>query len=237
MDTRPLLSASHSPRGVAHYLRDRDVQLAGVVSVLLIVLSGGVIWLAYLLRVWLIARRSPLQPAQAMVVLVFGQRLRHDRPAADFEQRLQRTLDLLERRRTGHVLLLGGCSGGSVSEAQAALTWLTQHGLPAGAQVELEQESVDSLENLHRARELLLTGSEALPPVALVSSRYHLARCLLLARRLGFDAVPVAAEAALSWRPRYLLRLCGEAGYVMWIDIGMRLARVIGYRRMSDRIS
>ena len=228
---------SYSPRGAAHYLRDRDVQLAGVVSVLLIVLSGGVIWLAYLLRVWLIASRSPLRPAQAMVALVFGQRLRHGRPGPDFQQRLRRTLDLLEGRRTGQVLLLGGCSDGAVSEAQAALTWLTQHGLPAGARVELEQESVDSLENLHRARALLLAGSEVLPPVALVSSRYHLARCLLLARRLGFDALPVAAEPTLPWRPRYLLRLCGEAGYVMWIDIGMRLARLIGYRRMSDRIS
>jgi len=69
-----------------------------------------------------------------------------------------------------------------------------------------------------------------------VTSRYHLARCLLLARRLGFDGVPVAAEAAMPLRPRYLGRLLTEASYLMWIDLGMRWADLIGHRRMAARI-
>ena len=138
-----------------------------------------------------------------------------------------------------HRGLLGGYSGGVRSEAQAGHAWLQQLGLPAGARVELEQESVDSLENLRHARGLLQGGdrAETLPPVALLTSRYHLARCLLLARRLGFDGHVVAAEDALPGTPRYLALLVVEATYLMWIDLGVRWARLIGHRRMAARIS
>ena len=105
--------------------------------------------------------------------------------------------------------------------------------------VELEQDSVDSLENLRQARRLLQAQPDrtGLPPVALVTSRYHLARCLLLARRLGFDALPIAAEPVMPWHGRYLRLLLLEAGFLMWTDLGLRWAQLIGNRRMRDRIS
>ena len=73
--------------------------------------------------------------------------------------------------------------------------------------------------------------------MALVTSRYHLARCLLLARRLGFDGVAVAAEPSLPRHWRYLGRLVLEAGYLMWIDLGARWAGLIGHTRMAARVS
>jgi uncharacterized SAM-binding protein YcdF (DUF218 family) len=80
-------------------------------------------------------------------------------------------------------------------------------------------------------------GATRLPPVALVTSRYHLARCLLLARRLGFESMPIAAEAQLPRQRRYIVRLIVESGYLMWIDVGVRWARLIGHRRMAERIT
>jgi len=105
--------------------------------------------------------------------------------------------------------------------------------------VELEQDSVDSLENLRHARRLLQaqTTHGELPPVALVTSRYHLARCLMLARRLGFSGLPVAAEPVLPRHGRYLGLLLLEASYLMWTDLGLRWAQLIGHRRMHARIS
>nr|WP_244754278.1 YdcF family protein [Rhodanobacter sp. B2A1Ga4] len=206
---------------------------------LALVLSAGLVWLGYLIHVCRIALRSPLAPPRRMVTLVFGRRLVRDAPEHDYQQRLRRALTLAEQRQTGHLLLLGGCSGGQCSEAAAGHAWLRLHGLPGEVQVELEQESVDSLENLRHARRLLLTeaGDAGLPPVALVTSRYHLARCLLLARRLGFDGTPVAAEPALPRQGRYLGLLLLEASYLMWIDLGLRWAQLIGHRRMVARIS
>jgi uncharacterized SAM-binding protein YcdF (DUF218 family) len=219
-------------------LRDRDVLRAAAVTVLAVLLSGGLVWLVYLIHVCRVAMRSPLQPPRRMAVLVFGRKLQADAPGHDYRQRLQRALVLARQQDTDHLLLLGGFSGGRISEAEAGRDWLRQHDLPAQTRLELEQESVDSLENLHHARRLLQAGTTAaLPPVALLTSRYHLARCLLLARRLGLQVVPVAAEAGLPWRARYLGLLMLEATYLMWIDLGLRWARLTGNRRMSARIS
>lgn len=229
---------SSSPRSPWRYLRDTDVLHAAVVAILAVVLSGGLVWLGYLMHVWWIAWRSPVARPGSRVVLVFGRQLVADQPERDYRARLARALMLLRAGQAHRLLLLGGRSGGTHSEAQAGHRWLQQQGLPADAAVELEQDSVDSLENLRHARGLLQGSdrAEVMPPVALLTSRYHLARCLLLARRLGFDAHPLAAEDTLPCTPRYLARLLMEATYLMWIDLGMRWAQLVGHRRMASRI-
>jgi hypothetical protein len=73
--------------------------------------------------------------------------------------------------------------------------------------------------------------------VTLLSNRYHLARCALFARQLGFDWELCAAEPKLPLGPTTLWRLAGEAAYVCWIDIGTRWARLIGHRRMLARVT
>ncbi len=205
-----------------------------------VMLSLGLVWVGYLVHVWRVASRSPVALGRPMTVLVFGRRLVRDEPEKDYQQRLLRALALMRARETEHVLLLGGRSGGAVSEAAAGRDWLAQHELPPGVVMQLEQASVDSLENLRHARSLLQEDGpimRALPPVALVTSRYHLARCQLLARRLGFDSVPVAAEPSLVLNRRYVIRMLAESGYLMWIDIGMRWAKLIGHRRIAARLS
>lgn len=232
MPTKPPIRSRHW-----RYLLDRDVRQAGLVSLLVFLLSGGLVWLAYVIHVVRVAARSPLAPPRRMVTLVFGQRLRHDQPAADYCRRLQRALALARAECTDHLLLLGGRGDGQCSEAAAGQAWLRQHDVPEQLRLELEEESTDSLENLRHARQLLQAQAGETPPVALVSSRYHLARCMLLARRLGMVAVPVAAEDVLPRHPRYLLQLLGEASYLMWIDVGLRWAGLIGNQRMAARIS
>ena len=75
------------------------------------------------------------------------------------------------------------------------------------------------------------------PRVTLLSNRYHLARCALFARQLGYDWELCAAEPRLSMNPATLLRLAGEAFFVAWSDIGTRWARFIGDRRMLSRVT
>lgn len=228
-------------RGPWRYLSDRDVLHAAAVTGLAVVLTGGLIWAAYFYRTWRMAARSPLVPSRPMITLVFGRRLVLDRPEADYEGRLERALALLQAGLSDTVLLLGGHGGARISEAAAGAAWLRQRGVPAGVRLVLEQASVDSLENLRHARSLLREDgplAHELPPVALVTSRYHLARCSLLARRLGFVACePIAAEDHLAWSVRLLKRLVIESGYIMWIDLGWRWGRLIGHRRIVARLS
>lgn len=227
-------------RGPWRYLSDRDVLHAAAITVLAVVATGGLVWVGYWLHVWRVARRSPQVPPAPMTALVFGRRLVGDEPERDFQARLGRALALVREGHSDTVLLLGGHGGGRVSEAAAGAAWLRQRGLPAGTRLVLEQASIDSLENLRHARALLREEgplSRGLPPVALVTSRYHLARCQWLARRLGFDrCVTIAAEDRLTWSFRLWKRLAAESGYVMWIDLGWRWARWIGHGRIVARL-
>lgn len=222
-------------RGTWRYLRDLDVLHSLAVAMLAAVLSGGLLWVGYLVHVWRVARRSPAKAERARVLLVFGRRLENERPEHDYRYRLMRTLRLVRAGHVERVLLLGGSSGSRTSEAKAGADWLRGEGFPDHVPLVLEQASIDSLENLRHARELLREAG-TLPPVALVTSRYHLARCLLLAHRLGFDAAPIGAEPALPRHARYRLRMLLESGYLMWIDIGLRWANLIGHERMAARI-
>jgi uncharacterized SAM-binding protein YcdF (DUF218 family) len=235
---RSVVSLVPPPIRLRRYLSDADAWHAALVTVLALVLSGGLVFLGYLVHVWVVAWRSPLCPRQPMVVLVFGQRLERGAPGEDYRHRLERALVIARTALAERVLLLGGHSGGAISEAMAGLHWLSARGWPERVPLELEQVSTDSLENLHQARMLLksICGSAPLPPVALLSSRYHLARCRWLAQRLGFVCVPVAAEPRLRLTPRQLRLLVLESGYLMWADLGMRWASLIGHARMAGRI-
>lgn len=224
------------PPSRLRYLRDGDVLHAAAITSLAVLLSGGLVWLAYLIRVWRVAAASPLQAPGCKTALVFGCRLIGDQPSPEYRRRLQRVLALAEAGHVDHILLLGGCNGGQRSEAAAGGAWLRRQGLPEGVKLELEQESIDSLENMRHARSLLQASGVDLRPVALVTSRYHLARCLMLARRLGLDGKPVAAEPKQPRDLHYLDRLLLESAYVMCMDLGLRWARLLGLHRMAERI-
>lgn len=224
-------------RGPWRYLGDGDILIAAAVTLVALVASLGLLYVAHLVRVWRVATRSPLQAAAPRTLLVFGRKLVDGQPEADFVGRLDRARANAFEGFAPQVLLLGGRSdGGTVSEAEAGQQWLQGAGWPASVPLLLEQESVDSLENLRHARDILRREGRV-PSVALVTSRYHLARCLYLARRLAFDAIPVAAEASFPGGYRYVRRMALEAGYLMWIDTGYRWARLTGNQRVVARLS
>lgn len=221
---------------IKHYWRDRDALHSGLIALSALLLSGGLLYGAYAWQVWRTARRAPAQPTQSGALLVFGKRSLDGRPDSDLEQRLQRTLHLLQSPAAPPaVFLLGGRTGGGQSEAAAMLAALRARGLNPEIEPILEDQSQDTLQNLRHARALL--QERAHRHALLVSNRYHLARCSLLARNLGLTHELVAAEADASLRtlgPGNLLR---EAAFLMWLDIGTRYARGMGFKRMLARVT
>lgn len=230
------MSSSYSPfrDGPWRHLADRDVWHSLTVSALAVVLSGGLLWIWFFARTLWLAARAPTAPQSADTLLLFGKRLTGETVDTDYAARIERARQLVAQRPYA-LLLLGGRTGAGLSEAAAALARLREQGLPADANVRCEDASTDTLENLRNARDLL--GESAAARVALVSSRYHLPRCLLLAQSLGFDAEIVAAETRLRWSPGLLARIALEASYCLWLDVGRRWARFIGHRRMVDRVT
>jgi len=195
-----------------------------------LVLTGGLSLVCSWLWVWRwTLMRSSVPETSPGVVLVCGHRLLDNRPSHDYEQRLGRAAWLLQSRPHLRLILLGG---GEPSEARAGRDWLKVNSTINAALIELEEDSVDSLENLRHARELLQTGEQ----VILLSSRYHLGRLKLLSRQLGLNAGLVAAEA--NFRPgwRNLGMMAIEAVYVCWFVSGRFWAQLARREHLLELI-
>ncbi|WP_166212766.1 YdcF family protein [Cognatiluteimonas telluris] len=236
------MSSRHSHR--IALIGDGDVLHTGVVAAIACVLSAGLVYLGYFLHVWRVARQAPCRPERGECVLLFGKHAPQGRIDGDFAARLDRAVSLWRERPPASVVLLGGGADGEPSEAEVARNALLARGVAGDIPMRLEAQSRDTLQNLRNARELLRTSLPAagiqaarLPRVTLLSNRYHLARCALFARQLGFDCELCAAEPRLPLGPRMLLRIAGEAAYVCWSDLGTRWARLIGHRRMLARVT
>jgi uncharacterized SAM-binding protein YcdF (DUF218 family) len=217
-------------------LLDPDVLHAGAIAATACVLSGGLVYLGYVVHVTRVAVRAPCTPQHGRCLLVFGKHSPKGVADADFAARLARAATLWHARIPQRIVLLGGGPSGQPSEAEVARAALLAQGVDANAPLHLEKASRDTLQNLRNARFLLQELGEN-AHVTLLSSRYHLARCALFARQLGYAWEVCAAESRLPLGPRTLWRLLGEAGYYCLIDIGTRWARLIGHRRMLARVS
>lgn len=217
---------------------DRDVLHAGAIALSACVLSAGLVYVGYFVHVWRVARRAPCEPAQGECVLLFGKNAPGGRIDRDFAARLDRAVSLGRQRPRGSLVLLGGGAQGEPSEAEIARDGLRARGLSRDVPIKLESQSRDTLQNLRNARSLLgIAPGQPRPRVTLLSNRYHLARCALFARQLGFDWELCAAESKLRLGPQMLWRLAGEAAYVCWIDLGTRWARLIRHQRMLERVT
>lgn len=214
---------------------DRDLLHVAAVAAAACVLTAGLVYVGYFVHVLRIARKASCVPGTGECVLVFGKHAPQGRMDRDFEARIDRTVSLWHTRSSCKVVLLGGGAQGELTEAEIARDGLHARGLPRDASLQLEAASRDTMQNLRNARELL--GDAARSKVTLLSSRYHLARCALFARNLGFDAELCAAEPRLSLSPRMLMHIAGEAAYVCVSDLGTRWARLIGHRRMLARVT
>ncbi|MBA3487020.1 MAG: YdcF family protein [Lysobacter sp.] len=229
---------------------DHHLWHAVAVAATACVLSAGLVYVGYFVHVLRVARRAPCVPLHGECVLLFGKHAPQGRIDRDFAARLDRAVSLWQQQPPASVVLLGGGGLGEPTEAEIARLGLFARGMAQDAPLQLEAASRDTLQNLRNAR-LMLTAAAAgvvaspgdplLVPVrlrvTLLSNRYHLARCALFARQLGFDAELCAAETRLNWGPRTMLRVAGEAAYVCLTDVGTRWARLIGYRTMLERVS
>lgn len=165
------------------------------------------------------------------VYLVFGKRSPDGQVDDEYKQRLEKAAELYHAQPRPLILVGGYTTLGKPSEAAAGLTELRRIGVPDNAKVYLEEASRHTLENLRNARELCATQQ------ILISNRYHLARCSLIATSLGISHVLCAAEAELENSFSTHLKLIKESFFILWFRIGHGWAWLTNNRRMLDRIS
>lgn len=205
-----------------------------LLSNLLLLATGGLSGLWWLYRVWRIARDAPFAGVEGDWVVVLGARLIRDQVAPGYACRLRRAAALYQADPRRRILLVGGHTGGSASEAERGREFLLELGIPA-SRLFGEDQSLNTLDNLRQARQLLAEGREH--PFVLVTSRYHLARSLALARGLGLQPRPCAAEERLRLDPLTFWRLGLEAWFLHWYAVGKTWSRWTGNRHSLARIT
>ena len=185
-----------------------------------------VLMLGYLavtaVQVWLTSRRSDPRRAQAEVVM--GAAQYNGVPSPDLAARLAEAQFVFERRLVPLIVVTGYKEPGDhYTEAEASEMWLTAHGVPSDAIVEVGGS--DSWSNLSDAAGAL--RARGIHEVLIVTDGFHEDRCLAIATDLGLRAWPVpAAHSPISgW---------SVVPYFAKETLGVALGRLVGYSRLHD---
>lgn len=208
---------------------DHDALFVLMVSILMLLGSAGFFLMLILIRILYQAKTSACSgfPPDA-VYLVFGKELIADQPDREYLARLDRIVAL----GCESAILMGGQTPGNhISEALAGLRYLEGRGIETRA-LRLEQDSRSTLENLRNSRELIRNKT-----AVIVSNRYHLCRCSILAKSFSIQHDICAAENRLALNTKTLIKCLIEAFYIHWFYSGKYWARLTRNRRMLGKIT
>lgn len=205
-------------------------------SNLVLLLTAGLSGLGLWYQVWRLAYSTPSRPEANHDgwIVVLGARLRHDQVTPGYARRLHRAAALYREQPQRRMLLTGGYTGGSVSEARCGQEFLLALGIPSASLV-IEDESLNTLVNLRRARQLFPELRKS--PFILITSRHHLARSQRFAQGLGLQPILCSAESTVPCYPMLLWRCGLEAYYLHWYIVGKTWSRWTQNTRNLARIS
>jgi uncharacterized SAM-binding protein YcdF (DUF218 family) len=222
------------PDYISHQLnpkKDHDALLVLMISLIIMILTMGSLYLLLLIFIFHKARSSSTQweTITKSTYLIFGKKLNNDLPDQDYRYRLMRLLQC----PFDTAIIMGGKTGNSLtSEAESGLSFLREKGLGKNKTILLEQSSENTLENLKNTRQILNNK-----PAVIVSNRYHLARCSVLAKSLNIPHSLCAAEDDFSYSLHDFGKCLKEAFYIHWFYSGKYWAKLTGNKRMLDKIS
>ena len=170
------------------------------------VLGSAAAGAALLLTVLLLRLKSGMRERplpQLDVLIVLGARVKGTRPTRALAQRIARAEEYLRENPGTRAILSGGQGPDEeISEARAMCQSLEQGGI-APERLILEDRSTTTQENLLFSRKWISPEDR----VGIVTSDFHLARSLGIARKLGYSQVwglPAPLRSVLL--PHYLLR-------------------------------
>jgi uncharacterized SAM-binding protein YcdF (DUF218 family) len=157
--------------------------------------------------------------AHADVIVVLGAAQYDGTPSPLLKSRLNHALSLYNAGLAPKIAVTGGKqSGDRFTEAAASRRWLKDHGVPVGNIIS-ETTGHSTWESLHNLAPVLRTAG--VQRVIVSSSAWHVQRCVLTLRELGFS---VAASGAPS--------TVRDSAKVLKETIGVSIGRIIGFRRL-----
>jgi len=213
---------------------DFDGYLTILLSIVVVLITSGLSLLLSWAYVIQVARRNQTKVLDDNSILVHGKCLINEQPDHDYRIRLQRAITIVKSNNPKSIYILGGKTDGTdISEAQAGKNYLIDAGIDSKLIV-LEEQSQNTLENLKRFRDIIKTDPQQ---VLLITNRYHLARCLMMAKGFGIDVTACPAEDKFVFCFDELANTFKESFHVHWFLIGKYWANITNNKTMLDRIT
>ena len=213
---------------------DRDLIVTLFLAGIVFFISGGLVLIPCIIRVVWVALHSPCNVEPPVHLFVFGKKLEDGKIDSDYTLRLTRVAQILGTVKQYRLVLMGGKTGDDgISEAEAGAAYLMKLGIAQDDRMLLENKSSHTLENLRNARELILEND--VPPV-LITNRYHLARCSILASSLGITHALCGAEKRFYCNLSSVSKMIWESFLILWFFTGKKWASITGNQRMLARV-
>lgn len=205
-----------------------------LLSLLLIVVTGGLSLLISWLYVFHIALIKQKLISHSKTVLVLGKRLINNQPDIDFTLRLKRAAFMLLNKTSEYIYILGGKTKNSnITEASAGKNFLIKEGINQQS-ILLEETSQNTLENLKHFCSISKIKSQK---ISIITNRYHLARSNLMAKGFGINSVVCPAEDKFTLSVKNIINTLIEAFHIHWYLTGKYWAKLTHNTRMLNRIS
>ena len=157
------------------------------------------LWLFAIGAVWAVClwenRTEPRQDTDAIIVLG-AQVLPNGQPNRILKTRLDMTIEAYAARQ--RPIICCGARGEDEPEAEGKVMrdYLIAHGIPE-ERIKAETASYNTYENLENAKKLLDPNIKS---VLIITSDYHVARSLWIARDKGLDAAGAGSPTFWLWR-------------------------------------
>ena len=220
---------------------DRDGILMLSLSVLWVLFSFGLVILWHSFLVYRVANQDYPEPKYS-IWLIFGLQLKQNTMALEYQQRIDVVISALPTSEPDMIVFQGGITGNNtVTEASIGEGYFTamlaskKDMIATRSQIVLEDRSKNSLENLRNTREYLLSEKRPLK-VVLVTSRYHLRRCQLMAEYLGFKTEFLLAESTVPFSVKSFHKIILEAFLINWYQTSRFISLLFRNQRMLNRI-
>ena len=161
--------------------------------------------LAFVLYMLVLPLLSRIRPFDT--VIVHGCALIHgDQVSRILARRLELGIKLYQKSGNKSIMIVSGGKGNdeTISEASAMRSYLVEKGVPK-EQILLEDQSHSTRENLSFSDQLLLERGGG-GRIALVTSGYHVFRCVWIAHNLSFKCSGFGAPVAAYYWPSAVIR-------------------------------
>jgi len=217
----------------------------------LFTLSLSFIWVVLLLgmplvwhfyRVYNVAAKTGAPKEAIGTWIIFGKKLQNNQLDSEYKQRITASYQALKNHYPRTLIFQGGIThNNTVSEAQAGLKYFNSLFIEPYSHQKtsfhllLEDKSKNTLENLRNTREYLQHRQLPLK-VTLISNRYHLLRCSIIAKNMVFSTELLPAESEWNFNLIQAYKILLEALFLNWYHTGLFISKMLNSQRMLNKI-